>query len=120
MFLAPVPKPKEFLSYSSYRSVVQSWNDFVAVGSKIDSNKNRLDYITAAYLLRDVVPSISTNEQKYYLKPPDLSASNIFIDDDFNITCIIDWTSCFTVPLSALLITPSFPHPRDEVDVAMC
>jgi hypothetical protein len=45
--------------------------------------------------------------------------SNIFIDDDFNITCIIDWTSCFTVPLSMLLITLSFPYLRDEVDVEM-
>jgi hypothetical protein len=119
IFLAPVPKLKEFPSHSSYRSAVQSWNDFVAVGSKIDSSKNRLDYITAAHLLRNIIPSISTNQQKYYLKPPDLSISNIFIDHDFNITCIIDWASCFTVPLSTLLITPSFPHPRDGVDVTM-
>jgi hypothetical protein len=45
--------------------------------------------------------------------------SNIFIDDDFNLTSIIDWTSSSTVPLSTLLITPSFPHPRHEVDTAL-
>jgi len=119
VFLAPVPKIKDFSTHSSYRSAVQLWNDFVTVGSKPDSSKNRLDYITAAHLLRNIIPSFSTDQQKYYLKPPDLSISNIFIDADFNITCIIDWASCFTVPLSTLLITPGFPHPRDEANVAM-
>jgi hypothetical protein len=119
VFLAPVPKLKEFPSLSSYRSAVQLWNDFVTIGSKVDSSKNRLDYITAAYLLHKIIPSISTDQQEYYLKPPEFSISNIFIDDDFNITCIIDCTSCLTVPLSTLLITPSFPHPRDTVDTAM-
>ncbi|KAH6667124.1 hypothetical protein B0J14DRAFT_183036 [Halenospora varia] len=119
VFLAPVPKPKEFPSLSSYLSAVRLWNDFVTIGSKIDSSKNRLDYIAVAHLLRNIIPSISTNQQKYYLKPPDFSLSDIFIGDDYNITCIIDWTSCFTVPLSMLLIAPSFSHPRDGVDTAM-
>jgi hypothetical protein len=119
LFLAPVPKAKDFETISSYRSAVQLWNDFVTIDWKIDSSKNRLDYIAAAHFMRNIIPSISTCQQKYYLKPPDLSMSNIFIDDDFNITCIIDWTSCFTVPLPTLLITPSFPHPRDDVDADM-
>lgn len=65
IFRAPVPKLKEFLSHSSYHSAVQTWNDFVTVGSNIDSSKNRLDYITMAHILRNIMPSISTNEQKY-------------------------------------------------------
>lgn len=72
-----------------------------------------------AHLIRDIIPSISISQRKYYLKPPDLSMSNIFIDDAFNITCIIDWTSYFTVPLPTLLITPTFRHPRDDVDADM-
>ena len=119
LFLAPVPKAKDFETLSDYRSATQLWNDFTTVGLKIDSSKNRLDYIAMAHLMRNIIPSISTCQQKYYLKPPDLSMSNIFIDDDFNITCIIDWTSCFTVPLPTLLITPSLPHPRDDVDPEM-
>jgi hypothetical protein len=119
LFLAPVPKAKDFKTLSDYRSATQLWNDFTTVGLKIDSSKNRLDYIAMAHLMRNIIPSISTCQQKYYLKPPDLSMSNIFIDDDFNITCIIDWTSCFTVPLPTLLITPSLPHPRDDVDPEM-
>ncbi|CZT52678.1 uncharacterized protein RSE6_14033 [Rhynchosporium secalis] len=119
LFLAPVPKAKDFETVSNYRSAVQLWNDFATVGQKINSSKNRLDYIAMAHLMRDIIPSILIPRQKYYLKPPDLSMSNIFIDDAFNITCIIDWTSCFTVPLPTLLITPSFPHPRDDIDPDM-
>lgn len=116
LFLAPIPQAKDFETLSSYRSAVQQWNDFATVGWKIDSSKNRLDYIAVAHLMRNLIPAISIPQQKYYLKPPDLSVSNIFIDDAFNITCIIDWTSCFTAPLPTLLVTPRFPHPRDDVD----
>ena len=119
LFLAPVPQARDFDSRSSYLSAIQRWNHFATVDQKINSSKNRLDYIAMAHLMRDIIPSISIPQQKYYLKPPDLSMSNIFIDDDFNITCIIDWTSCFTVPLPTLLIPPSFPHPRDDVDADM-
>jgi hypothetical protein len=55
----------------------------------------------------------------YPLGHPDLSTSNIFVDDDFNITCIIDWAFSSTVPISTLLMTPSLPHPRDEVDTTL-
>jgi hypothetical protein len=71
-----------------------------------------------AHLLHDIIPLISTNRKKFYLKPPDFSISNVFVDD-FNITCLTDWTSCSTVPLSHLLITPAFSHPRDAVDEQM-
>ena len=50
---------------------------------------------------------------------PDLSTSNIFIDDKFNITCIIDWAFSSTVPMSTLLMTPGLPHPRDEVETRL-
>ncbi|RDW72089.1 hypothetical protein BP5796_08123 [Coleophoma crateriformis] len=117
VLFAPVPQVREFTADSSYRSAVGRWNDFVTVGSKIDSKKNRLDYCTVAHMLRDVVPSISANLQRsFYLMHPDISMSNIFVDDDFNITSIIDWTNSSTVPLSTLLITPSFPHARNEVN----
>jgi hypothetical protein len=53
------------------------------------------------------------------LSHPDLSTNNIFVDDEFNITCIIDWAFSFTVPISTLLMTPSLPHPRDGVDATL-
>ncbi|KFY72688.1 hypothetical protein V499_07186 [Pseudogymnoascus sp. VKM F-103] len=47
---------------------------------------------------------------------PDLSASNIFVDNDLNITCIIDWAFESTVPVSTALMTPGLPHPRDGTE----
>jgi hypothetical protein len=42
---------------------------------------------------------------------PDLSASNIFVDSELNITCVIDWAFTSTVPAPTALITPGLPHP---------
>lgn len=96
------------------------------MGSKIDSSKNRLDYCIATHFLRQMVPSLSRQSfaaladiNGYPLSHPDLSTSNIFVDDDFNITCIIDWEFSSTVPISTLLMTPSLPHPRDEFDTTL-
>lgn len=47
IFFAPVPVPAEYNNYESYLSATDRWNDFVTVGSKIDSSKNRLDYFIA-------------------------------------------------------------------------
>src|SRR6266536_1288975 len=103
-FFAPIPELKEFETFLSQRSAVSRWNDFVTVGSKIDSSKNRLDYCIAGHFLRKMVPSLSHqsssalgNINGYPLRHPDISTSNIFVDDDFNITCIIDWAFSSTV-----------------------
>ncbi|KAL9104367.1 MAG: hypothetical protein Q9163_000667 [Psora crenata] len=124
ILLAPVPIPDEYNSYDEYLAATDRWNDFVTVGAKIDSSKNRLDYIALGRLLQDMIPSLvedsylSSNHAgaKYPLYHPDLSVNNIFVDDNnCNITCIIDWAFSTTVPLSALLATPSLPHPRDKM-----
>ncbi len=117
------PIPDEYKKYDDYLSATDWWNDFVNVGSKIDSAKNRLHYVILARLLQDIIPSLVEESYlgltsvgaKYPLCHPDLSVNNIFIDDDCNITCIIDWAFSTSVPFSALLTTPGLPHPRDEM-----
>ena len=126
-FFAPIPELREFETLLSYRSAVSRWNDFVTVGSKIDSSKNRLDYCVAGHFLRQMIPLITQQpfailgdfENGYPLSHPDISTSNIFVDSDFNITCVTDWAFSSTVPISTLLVTPSLPHPRDEVDTTL-
>ena len=101
MFLAPVPIPDEYNTYNDYLSATDRWNDFVTKGSKIDGGKNRLNYIILGQFLQDMIPSLveestlspASLDAKYPLCHPDLSVNNVFIDDDCNITCIIDWTS---------------------------
>ncbi|KAL9127196.1 MAG: hypothetical protein Q9217_003883 [Psora testacea] len=123
ILLAPVPRPDEYNIYDDYLAATDRWNDFVTVGAKIDSGKNRLDYVVLGRLLQDMIPSLVEDScfspngagTKYPLCHPDLSVDNIFIDNDCNITCIIDWAFSTTVPFSALLVTPGIPHPRDEM-----
>lgn len=127
ILLAPVPIPDEYNSYDDYLAATDRWNDFVTVGAKIEGSKNRLDYIVLGRFLQDMIPLLVENFYlgpsgagvKYPLCHPDLSVNNIFIDDDCNITCIIDWAFSTTVPFSALLVTPGLPHPRDEMSLSL-
>lgn len=124
VFFAPIPEVKEYDTFPSYLAAVNRWNDFVTIGSKVDSSTNRLDYCIAGYMLRKMIPEINRKSANipadlkdgFPLCHPDLSMNNVFIDDDFNITCIIDWIFSSTVPIATLLATPGMPHPRDEVD----
>ncbi|PVH75188.1 hypothetical protein DL98DRAFT_427920, partial [Cadophora sp. DSE1049] len=89
--------------------------------------KNRMDYCVAGHFVRQMIPLITQQpfaipgdfENGYPLAHPDISTSNIFVDSGFNITCVIDWAFSSTVPISTLLVTPSLPHPRDEVDATL-
>lgn len=45
----------------------------------------------------------------FYLAHPDFQVSNFLFDDDFNITALLDWSGCQTVPLK------SFAHPPMNV-----
>lgn len=117
-FVAPVPSWHDYQSSIQYESAVNLWNDFVTVGGKTDSSDNRLDYIIAGDALRDVVRKVelpAVNLETFPLCHPDLSVNNIYVDDDYNITCIIDWAFASSIPESMLLVTPGLPQYRDEV-----
>lgn len=121
VFFAPIPILEGFQTSQSRRSALSRWEDFVKIGGKFDSGKNRLDYCTAGHFLQQIIPFISRDAigaevelvDGFPLCHPDLSASNIFVDGDLNITCIIDWAFASTVPVSTALMTPGLPHPRD-------
>ncbi|KAK4153916.1 hypothetical protein C8A00DRAFT_33317 [Chaetomidium leptoderma] len=105
-FFAPIPDPAEYANWASYRAAAARWNDFVAVGQKIDNSKNRLAFCIAARLMRDMMmpdQAIQDSTNGFPLGQPDLHLGNIFVDEDLNITCIIDWGSASSVPLAELL-----------------
>lgn len=117
-FVARVPSQEAYQSRSQYMKAVDLWNDFVTVGDKIDSANNRLDYIIAGDGLRDIVQGLelpSVCPGSFPLYHADLSANNIYVDDEYNITCIIDWAFASSVPESMLLSVPGLPQPRDEL-----
>ncbi|KAI9733947.1 MAG: hypothetical protein M1834_002603 [Cirrosporium novae-zelandiae] len=110
-------------NYDTYRSATDRWNDFTTVGSKTNSGNNRLDYVIAGQFLQDMIPSLTKSHKTpksfgdgFPLYHPDLSTNNIFVDQDCNITCIIDWAFSSSVPVSTPLMTPGLPHPRDDMD----
>lgn len=127
-FLAPVPARDDYDDNLGFESASNRWSDFVTVGSKIDAASNRLNYVVAGEILKKWIPRSTDSalgdlksgcSNHYPLYHPDLSVNNIFVDDNFNITCIIDWAFCSSVPLSVLLMPPGLPQSRNEVDPAL-
>ncbi|RAH40489.1 uncharacterized protein BO95DRAFT_457352 [Aspergillus brunneoviolaceus CBS 621.78] len=117
-FVAPVPSPEDYQAGMQYKSAVSLWNDFVTVGGKIDSSQNRLGYIIVGNALRDILHSgqlPAIVPETFPLCHADLSVNNIYVDDDYNITCIIDWAFSSSIPESMLLAAPGLPQYRDEI-----
>lgn len=118
ILFAPLPVPQEYPDYATFYLAQMFWNDYAAVGNKPESSSNRMAYSLAAYYLRgEIVSHVNLPQSETSLGYPlchhDLSTQNIFVDGDFNITCVIDWAFSSTVPLAQLLSTPGLPHPRD-------
>ncbi len=127
-FFAPIPARSEYDDYTGFRKALDWWSDFVTVQSKIDSSDNRTDYVIARDVLSEMITRWTNNASKFLLDDrkhrfsihhPDFSVDNIFVDEGFNITCIIDWAFCSSVPLSILLTAPGLPQSRYEVDVSL-
>ncbi|KAJ5794053.1 hypothetical protein N7457_000652 [Penicillium paradoxum] len=126
-FTAPLPSERDFSSKGDWIDVCNHWGDFVTVGQKIDSAANRVDYLIASHALNDMIAQHESNSQgiitssvPFSLCHPDLSVNNIFVDDQYNITCIIDWAFTTTVPLSWLLSPPGFPQSRNRLEDNLC
>ncbi|EXL65931.1 hypothetical protein FOPG_17868 [Fusarium oxysporum f. sp. conglutinans race 2 54008] len=107
-FFAPVPDMLDYKSIASYQAASRRWNNFVAIGQKIEHSKNILFYCIAGQFLSEMIPHLSSSvRNSFTLSHPDLHLGNIYVDEDFNITCIIDWSSVSTGPVSELLAAPS-------------
>ncbi|KIH90281.1 hypothetical protein SPBR_00623 [Sporothrix brasiliensis 5110] len=121
-FFAPIPDPLEYRNWSDYREATDLWNDFCSLGDKIESSENRLSFCIAGQLLRDMIPSLASTGIHFALSHPDLHFGNLFVDDEFNITSVIDWGSASVGPVTELLVTPgfngSFAPPPDSLIVA--
>ncbi|KAG8410336.1 hypothetical protein J3459_017146 [Metarhizium acridum] len=112
VFYAPVPDELHYKTIDSQRTAAQRWNDFVAIGQKIDHSKNRLFYCIAGQFLLKMIPHLSSRlESCFTLSHPDLHVGNLYVDDDLNITCVIDWSSTSSGPITELLATPALGGP---------
>ena len=67
----------------------------------------------------DLLNVLGDHEHRFAIHHPNLSVNNIYVDEDLNITYIIDWAFCSAVPLSILLTAPGLPQSRHEVDASL-
>lgn len=120
-FFAPLPLPEEYDDDFQFQRARDRWHDFVTLGSKIDGSDNRMDYIIVGDLLAEMrskwVQDMYLDEEScgYPLHHPDFSVNNVFVDEQYNITCIIDWAFCSSVPLSMAIMVPGLPQLWDEI-----
>ncbi|KAF4495878.1 kinase-like domain [Fusarium agapanthi] len=107
-FFAPIPDMVDYESLSSYQKASRRWNDFVATGQKIEHSKNILFYCMAGQFLSEMIDDLSSDGATgFTISHPDLHLGNIYVDENFNITSIIDWSSASTGPVSEILAAPS-------------
>ena len=120
-FFAPVPLPEEYENNSQFQRARDRWHDFVTLGSKMDGSDNRTDYTMVGELLAETRSKwtkytyFEEDACRYSLHHPDISVNNIFIDEEYNITCLIDWAFCSSVPLSMAVTARGLPQSRNEL-----
>jgi hypothetical protein len=69
------------------------------------------DWATACWILKQALPAMITQNNihgPFPLCHLDLHFNNILLDDNYNITGIIDWSEAQTVPLERYAISPEF------------
>ncbi|KAF5550716.1 kinase-like domain-containing protein [Fusarium mexicanum] len=107
VFFAPVPDMGDYESLSSYQKASRRWSDFVAIGQKIEHSKNILFYCIVGQFLSEMIPDLASNAANgFTISHPDLHIGNIYVDENFNITSIIDWSSASIGPVSETLAAP--------------
>ncbi|CAK7271447.1 hypothetical protein SEPCBS119000_004609 [Sporothrix epigloea] len=104
VFFAPTPRLSEYSNLASLKQAEKRWHNFFSEES-FDEIKNCLSYCIAGDFLYEMISRL-TSTSPFVLSHPDLHFGNIFVDEDFNITSIIDWSSTTTVPMSELLAGP--------------
>lgn len=105
-FFAPIPDPFEYPHWTSYRQAGERWRTFCSIGDKVEGNQNRLDFCIAGQFLFKMIPHLTSMNGDFVLSHPDLHPGNIFVDEHFNITSIIDWGSASSGLAAELLGTP--------------
>ena len=126
-FFALILARSEYNDYAEFRKTLNKWNDFIIVQFKIDSSENKFDYVIVDEMLSKIitrrtndVSNIFLNERQYWFSIHhfDFNVDNIFIDENFNITCIIDWMFCFSVFLFIFFIVFDLSQSRHEIDIS--
>ena len=113
LILRPLPRWQEYpegFKDKNHRVAIDAWNE--RAEHIVDSVENKLDYKIFADILLEMIPemALASANEGFPLEHPDLGIQNVFVDDESNITCIIDWELCSTVRLETLTTHASLPY----------
>ncbi|KAH7171867.1 hypothetical protein DER46DRAFT_677529 [Fusarium sp. MPI-SDFR-AT-0072] len=100
LFFSPLPKPADYSTWDSFRAATDRRGDFIVI-------------------LEEMIPQLSSDSTGLTISHPDLHTGNLFVDEDLNITSIIDWGSATTGPVTELLATPGLAGPSKPSSVAL-
>lgn len=79
-----------------------------------EEHKGEADWEAAAWFLEKQLTSMVTEEHIYGPFPLchlDFHFNNMLVDEDFNITAVLDWSNVQTVPMERFAVTPEFIAP---------
>ncbi len=116
VFFDPKPCEKDFQDWDAFLSTFEEWS--LRTPDEEESLQNLLDYHTAGHFMRQMIPSLESTSSPpgFSLYHHDLSTGNLFVNDELEISCIIDWAYASTVPTTTANSTPGLPHPRDGTE----
>ncbi|KZF19760.1 hypothetical protein L228DRAFT_241513 [Xylona heveae TC161] len=125
-FIAPMPMPAEYQNNTDFTEVRGLWSAFIHVGLKGDNSYNRTDLVVAGDLMLECIgeltkcsPRVTDGQGRFPIYHPDLSANNFFVDDQYNITCVLDWSFASTAPMSVLVNALEVPASRSIIDESL-
>ncbi|KAJ6184505.1 hypothetical protein N7519_005806 [Penicillium mononematosum] len=79
-----------------------------------EEHKSEAEWEAAAWFLEKSLTSMVTEEHVYgpfLLCHLDFHYNNMLVDEDFNITAILDWSNIQTVPMERFAVSPEFIAP---------
>ncbi|KAF8963627.1 hypothetical protein BDZ97DRAFT_985523 [Flammula alnicola] len=94
-----------FSTVSEYHSAILSLNENFAAVDEEDEDGDYLCSVQQCHLIQPKISLPQYEKGPFVLNHDDLSSSNILVDDDYNITGILDFPGTI-VPLPALCIYP--------------
>ncbi|KAI9826033.1 MAG: hypothetical protein M1826_006831 [Phylliscum demangeonii] len=99
----------------AYLSRLQTVLDQIVTGELVQAEPVDA-YLQYRWMLHQLQQGlfIQRNDGPFYLKHPDDKGDHILVDDKFNITGIIDWEWCTSVPKEYAFTSPCMMWPIDE------
>ena len=100
-------------SLDFYQTRAKLLNDFRVGSAIISVPKEIIPHEDEPEVIPTLV-DLNYNFGPFYITHPDFSVFNFLFDDDFNVTGLIDWSGCHTMPIESFANPPDLIVPRPD------